>query len=332
MDKPARRGLLPDTTPTLLSQAFADCPGLETFCDSLWGNFSPKYALKHLRNRAAQLLEKMPPQQLQHELAEWQRLGIVPEPDPTNQDLVGVLWQSPLFQTLMDAIGFSPPDNIDIRKYMAPRYPSLTELVMARAQLQGRCQRGAVARGEIPYWQVVLQIQAPHLYLEPFLPQGVPLEGCDLACGWGRICLTLSEYRQRRIHACDLADSSLITLQKLAAIRELKGVIETHRVDILHLPFADNQLDFFLAFDIFEHMIDDMLRPCVLEMLRCGKVGCVLYAEIPMEAYCPALTHLQNWNQVSLCAFFENLEVDGKRWKMRQWSPFIPDHFTFVIE
>ena len=321
-----------ETPSALLTRAFEECPGLETFCQSLWSNFSPAYAMKHLRVRASKLLESLPVEVLQHELSEWTRLGIVPEPDPRNQELVGVLWQSPLFQALMDAVGFTPPDDIDLRNYLAPLYSSLTEMAVARTRLQGKCQRGAVARGAMPYWQVVLQIQAPHLYLEPFLPQGVPLQGCDLACGWGRICLTLSEYQQRHIHACDLADSSLRTLEKLARIRGLEGVIETHRVDILQLPFSDHQLDFFLAFDIFEHLVDDVLRGCLAEMLRCGKRGSVLYAEIPLRAYCPALTHLQNWDQDSLCAFFEGVEFESKRWKLRQWNPHIPEHFTFVME
>ena len=198
--------------------------------------------------------------------------------------------------------------------------------------MRGRCQRGALARADLQYWKVVLQIQAPHLYLEPFLPRRAPLEGCDLACGWGRICLGLSEYRQRRIHACDLDDSSLRTLRRLSKNRNLEGVIETHRTSILHLPFENDRIDFFLAFDILTQMTDESLRQCLRETLRCGKRGCVLYAEVPLKAYCPAVTHVQNWDHRVLRTFVEGVRAAGKRWRMRQWSPSVPEHFTFVIE
>lgn len=315
-----------------LHQAFAELPGLESFCTQLWENFAPLFAMKKLQSRASVLLELLPTEVLAHELREWKRLALVPSPDPKDQELVGVLWQSPLFQVLMDAIGFFPPDDIDLRPFMAPLYANVQEMAEAREQLVLKCTRGAVARGALPYWQVVLKMQAPHLYLEPFLPSGAELQGCDLACGWGRICLTLSEYRQRRIHACDLAQSSLHSLEKLAVCRELPGIVETHRVDILNLPFANSFFDFYLAFDIFEHLVDEVLSRCIREMLRCGKVGAPLYTETPLLAYCPPLTHLQNWTKEELCGAFEKEVVDGKRWRLKFWDALIPDHFTFVIE
>lgn len=319
-------------TSDMLAQAFADLPGLETFCDELWGNFVPTFAMKKLHSRTSALMqEQLTPEQLAAELAEWKRWKLVPEPDPANQELVGVLWQSRLFQIFMDAIGFFPPDDIDLRPHMAPLYRDLDELVTVRNDLLAKCTRGLLARGTLSYWQVVLKQQAPHLYLEPFLAEG-PLQGCDLACGWGRICLTLSEYSERRIHACDLAESSLSSLKKLARRRELPDVIETHRVDILQLPFEKDFFDFYLAFDIFEHLVSDVLDRCLSEMLRCGKVGAPLYTETPLMCFCPQLTHLQNWTQPELTEAFERLEVDGKRWKLRYYDERLPDHFTFVIE
>lgn len=315
-----------------LAQAFDQLPGLESFCQQLWGNFVPAFAMKKLHSRASLLLEALPENLVRHELSEWQRLKLTPSPDPLNQELVGVLWQSPLFICFMDAIGFFPPDDIDLRPHMAPLYADLPEMARARLELARKCERGAVGRGDLPYWRVVLKMQAPHLYLEPFLPPGQELQGCDLACGWGRICLTLSDYGRRRIHACDLAESSLVTLKKLAELRELPGTIETHRVDILELPFQDNFFDFYLAFDIFEHLVDDVLRRCLREMLRCGKVGAPLYTETPLLCFCPALTHLQNWTEAELTRFFEEECVNGKRWKRKLWDQHIPDHFTFVIE
>ncbi len=315
-----------------LAQAFTELPGLESFCQQLWGNFVPAFATKKLHTRASLLLEALPEAVVHSELDEWRRLQLVPSPDPSNQELVGVLWQSPLFICLMDAIGFFPPDDVDLRPYMAPLYADLEEMARARLEWARKCERGAVGRGDLPYWKVVLQMQAPHLYLEPFLASGEELQGCDLACGWGRICLTLSEYGHRRIHACDLAESSLVTLKKLAALRELPGTIETHRVDILELPFSDNFFDFFMAFDIFEHLVNDVLSRCLREMLRCGKVGAPLYTETPLMCFCPPLTHLQNWTEAELTRAFEKESVDGKRWKRKLWDERVPDHFTFVIE
>ena len=315
-----------------LAQACSELPGLESFCTTLWGNFVPNFAMKKLYLRASALLEALPETVVRDELAQWRRLQLAPSPDPRNQELVGVLWQSPLFICFMDAIGFFPPDDVDLRPHMAPLYANLEELIQARWELARKCERGAVGRGDLPYWQVVLKMQAPHLYLEPFLPAGEELQGCDLACGWGRIGLTLSDYTRRRIHACDLAESSLVTLQKLAARRELPGTIETHRVDILHLPFQDNFFDFYLAFDIFEHLVDEVLSLCLREMLRCGKVGAPLYTETPLHCFCPPLTHLQNWNEAELTQAFERECVNGKRWKRKLWDERIADQFTFVIE
>ncbi|MBN9418683.1 hypothetical protein ABS71_04570 [bacterium SCN 62-11] len=318
--------------PVTLAQAFEELPGLDNFCSELWGNFVPLFAMKKLHTRASALLEAFPDELIRHELSEWKRLRLVPSPDPKDQELVGVLWQSPLFISLMDAIGFFPPEDVDLRPHMAPLYASIDEFGEARNQLIRKCERGYMTRPDFPYWRMALRVQAPHLYLEPFLGQGEELQGCDLACGWGRICLTLSEYKHRRIHACDLADSSLVTLRKLAEQRELPGTIETHRVDILNLPFQDNFFDFYLAFDIFEHLVDDVLARCLREMLRCGKVGAPLYTETPLLCFCPALTHLQNWSESELTRAFEQECVDGKRWKRRLWNEQVPDHFTFVIE
>lgn len=314
-----------------LQQACQRLPGLDTFCYELWANFSPSFSMKSLVKRCSLLLEQLPAEQVERELQRWQELQLTPRPDHNNQALVGFLWQSPLFQTIMSAIGFYPPEDIDIRPYIAPLYKNIQEFSRARTFLVLRCSRGAVARGEIPYWQVVLHFQAPQLYLEPFLPER-NLQGCDIGCGWGRISLTLSDYSRRTIHACDLSESSLTCLQKLANLRQLPDVIQTHRVDILSLPFADNFFDFYLAFDIFEHLIDEVLDACLREMLRCGKTGCVLYTETPLMAFCPPLTHLQNWSKEELTNAFEAPVVDGKRWKLKLWDPLVADHFTFVIE
>lgn len=318
--------------PVTLAQAFAELPGLESFCADLWGNFVPLFAMKKFHAQASALLEALPEDLVRHDLKEWERLQLVPSPDPKNQELVGVLWQSPLFITFMQAIGFFPPDDVDLRPHMAPLYSSLEDLGEMRNQLIRKCERGFLARGDFPYWRMVLKVQAPHLYLEPFLAEAEELQGCDLACGWGRICLTLNEYRNRRIHACDLADSSLVTLRRLAQQRELPGRIETHRVDILNLPFEDGFFDFYLAFDIFEHLVDEVLGRCLREMLRCGKVGAPLYTETPLLCFCPPLTHLQNWNESELTRAFEQECVNGKRWKRKLWSEHVPDHFTFIIE
>ena len=318
--------------PVTLAQAFEELPGLESFCTDLWGNFVPLFSMKKLHARASSLLAELPEDVVRRELSEWKRLQLVPTPDPKDQELVGVLWQSPLFILLMDVIGFFPPDDVDLRPHMAPLYASISELGEMRTQLIRKCERGFMTRPEFPYWQMALKVQAPHLYLEPFLAQAEELQGCDLACGWGRICLTLSEYGNRRIHACDLAESSLVTLRKLADQRELPGTIETHRVDILNLPFENSFFDFYLAFDIFEHLVDDVLTGCLREMLRCGKVGAPLYTETPLLCFCPALTHLQNWSESELTHAFEQVSVDGKRWKRKLWDEQVPDHFTFVIE
>jgi predicted SAM-dependent methyltransferase len=97
------------------------------------------------------------------------------------------------------------------------------------------------------------------------------------------------------------------------------------------LPLAADSADFFLAFDIFEHLTNSAVKASLKETLRVGKVGSVLYAEIPVECYCPAVTHVQAWNHATMRRLFEGVVEKGRRWKLILWDPRIPEHCTFQL-
>lgn len=307
-------------------------PEFRVYCHRLWENFSPKYALAGLEARAWPRLVGLGLQALEVELKEWQRRGLLPEPDPGDTEAAAYLWQSPVFQALMDCIGFYPPEDLDVRQYLPAPYQRLEEFVLARWDWHGRCRRGGLARGRDSYWQMALRLQAPLLYLAPFLPLRGPeevYEGCDLACGWGRIALALPDYSRVRLQACDLAAQSLATLERLARLRQCDQAIQVHRVDVTKLPFASESFDFFLAFDIFEHLQDEALHKALSQSLRCARPGAVLYAEIPLHNYCPALTHVQGWGQPEVQHKFEAVQWEGWHWKLVFWNELVPEHFTF---
>ncbi len=186
---------------------------------------------------------------------------------------------------------------------------------------------------ENAYLQLTLFLNFPEMYLESFLParRTFPQAGRDLACGWGRASLTLRDYRNRHVTCCDLTQANLDRLEALAVPAGLLDKITLRRCDVTALPFDDGSFDFFLAFDIFEHLTEEALERCVDEVLRCTKVGCVLYGEIPLHAYCPAVTHIQNFSFDEIVDCVQNRSSHGRRFVLKHYIPKIASHFSFAI-
>lgn len=302
-------------------------PDLRKYCESLWGNFAPPEYFDLLAERCSPLLGTG----LESELARWRSRGWLPEPDSTDDSWVGDLWQSPLFQGLMGVIGFYPDSDADIRPSLASPVASEAEFRQRRVEFLDHYKSGRVARGESLYWQMVLKYQAPELYLHPYLPTESQLCGCDLACGWGRISLGLRDYSRLRVVACDLAQPSLRLLRRMAQQLNLSQQVVPIRVDIFNLPWGEESVDFFLAFDIFEHLAIPSVIRLLYDLLEKGKVGAVLYAEIPLFAYCPALSHLRNWGAKDVVEIFEGSQWAGKSWKLLRHDPGAEEHFAFQI-
>lgn len=302
-------------------------PDLRHFCDSLWANFAPRDSLDLLARRCSRQLDFA----LAAELASWRQRGWLPEPDAGRDDWVGDLWQSPLFQALMAVLGFYPDLQADIRPHLREPVQDAQEFAGRRQQFLAEYESGRVARGESLYWQNVLGYQAPELYLHPFLPVEGNLQGCDLACGWGRIALGLRDYSRIRLVGCDLARPSLRRLRRLARQLGLEDCVQGKRCDIFQLPFPQDSLDFYLAFDIFEHLAIPSLVRLLYDLLERARLGAILYTEIPLQAYCPALSHLRNWDVAGVVEAFQGTSWAGKTWKLRQHFSAAPEHFSFEV-
>jgi ubiquinone/menaquinone biosynthesis C-methylase UbiE len=174
----------------------------------------------------------------------------------------------------------------------------------------------------------------PEFYLEPFLPpRGESRQvGCDLACGWGRASLTLRDYRQRHIYCCDLSQGNLDRLAELAERAGLRDKVSPRKCDVTSLPFGEEEFDFFQAFDIFEHLTDTALDQMLTEILRCARKGAILYAEIPLHAYCPPLTHIQDFSFEEVVDFLQGHSACGRRFRLLNHDSRIPDHFTYSVD
>ncbi len=256
--------------------------------------------------------------------AEWEKAGILPGILCETGSQVRTMWSSPLFDiTLTEVVNYYPPASVDLRQYVPPPCASPVEWVF----------RASPVYGDAPYWQRVLCATLPELYLEPFLaaPGSRELVGCDLACGWGRACLSLRNPEGRRIYACDFGQRSLDLLSQLARNSGRAENIVPTRCDIARLPFPPDRFDFFLAFDIFEHLPTGSLESSLCEILRCARAGAVLYAEIPLHSYCPAVTHIRDLSIESVNAIFAEAAWQGKRYSPLHYSPLVPGHFAFRV-
>lgn len=118
---------------------------------------------------------------------EWERVGILPDVCCESDDQLRALWKSPLFEIILaNVLDFYPPASTNITNHIPT----------ACNNIFGYALREFPLLSNTPYWQYVLFNSLPELYLDPFLPQnpGAKIIGCDLACGWGRACLSLRNY------------------------------------------------------------------------------------------------------------------------------------------
>ncbi len=278
-----------------------------------------------LRERFSEALERLGVHRASAACREWEDLGILPRFAIRSDDHVAALWNSALFQVfLRDVIHFYPPEALNVADHLPPPCATVREI----------WSRNHPRLLEDPYWKVVLFVVLPELYLEPFLPPAPDGEiiGCDLGCGWGRASLSLRNYAGRRIYCCDLVPHNLRLVRKLAARAGVDKEIVPLRTDITDLPFAADSVDFFLAFDIFEHLTDRSLEKTLKGILRCARPGAVLYTEIPLHSYCPAITHIQDFSRERVLDLFEGFPGNGRRFVLRRFDPFLPSHFSFSVE
>lgn len=253
----------------------------------------------------------------------WQSIGIFPDIRIETDEQIAAVWDSPIFQIVLEyGLKFCPPEDVDVTALIPPPCRDVDEFTSR-----------AVPPLTESYWRFALHQNLPELYLDPFLPANSDEEllGCDLASGWGRIALGLRDYTGRRLFCCDLSQKNVNSLTALVKRAGLSDRITPRQCDITRLPFEPATFDFFLAFDIFEHLSDAYLKKSLEEILRCAKPGAVIYTEIPLFNYFPAVTHIQDFSYEGVVELFETATTHDRTFRLKLWQRPVPFHFTFEI-
>ncbi|HTT08668.1 MAG TPA: class I SAM-dependent methyltransferase [Gammaproteobacteria bacterium] len=273
----------------------------------------------------ATIVEKMGVERISVSCRELEACGILPNLKISGDRQTAALWRWPLFSGILyDIVGFAPPDAINVCDWLPPP-------IRSEADHHDRETRLQTATA---YWQRALCLTFPELYLNPFLPQDGKKEllGCDLGCGWGRASLSLRDYVNRHLVGCDYGADDLRRLTGFADRAGIAEHVSVHRGNVTRLPYADGAFDFFLVFDVFEHLSDASLHACMSEMLRCAREGTIMYAEIPLHDFCPAVTHIQDFSLERVVKLFESHQAHHRSFRLVHHLEILPSHFTFRIE
>ena len=314
----------PEVTP-VLDALEGEFPGLDAFFVELSKFFSREP--EDFRRRIEKGLDPQQMDRWQKACRDWEEVGVLPDAHKIASDQqVAAVWVNPLFQAVLDhGAEFAPPPGQDLSEHI-PEPLEFFDQLGERLRLF----REARDAGE-PYWKNTLRLVFPELYLQPFL-QHRPLSGCDLACGWGRASLTMHAWEETTITGVDLAEAGLEVYRKSAESLGMADRISTVVGDLTALPLEDDSQDFFLAFDIFEHLTDATLAKVLAEILRTARTGALLYTEIPLHEYFPPITHIQDFSLASVVECFETRELQEKTFRLLCYRPEMPYHFTFKVD
>ncbi|MFA7479224.1 MAG: class I SAM-dependent methyltransferase [Vulcanimicrobiota bacterium] len=257
-------------------------------------------------------------------LVSLQSEGILPGLDPENFEHLIVLWSSELYRVYLEAIGFSPPEDVRLSAHLGPPVKDLSAF-------RERCQGVEGCYGLIDHWESVLQKSCPELYLLPFLSPG-QTEGCDLACGWGRGTHTvLARSPALRVKSYDYSPERLRQLYSLAKAEGWNDRVETQACRITELPLAADSIDFMVAADIFELLPETILLKTLDEILRVCRPGAILYFKVTLNAYQPVLGQVQNFSPRKVKELFEGRMSEGKSMVLCFHDLMAAEHFTFQV-
>lgn len=311
-------------SPSLLDQLCVEFPGLDLFLGWMATFFQMSPSL--LRSRFAHGVETLGPTSARAACGRWQELGILPRLRARTDPQVAALWQSPLWQVLLEhVIHFAPPAGTDVAEHLPP----------ACRDVEAFLARGLPPLSTAGYWRQSLYLPLHEIYLEPYLDPSLSPRGCDLACGWGRATLSMREMPrrpQRQMWGCDLSVQSLGRFEDLARVRGIADRISTVRAPVFHLPFSESFFGFALVFDILEHLTTQAVQRTLREILRVVQPGGVVYTEIPLEDYCPPATHLQHFEAKDVTELFAKASYSAKRFSPLAYEPRIPHARSWRVD
>ncbi len=281
------------------------------------------------RGRIDQALQESPLEVWCSALEDWQSKDILPGLQIETDHQVASMWTSPFFQLVLDrGAEFTPPPGTDLSQFL--RVPMIEDREALAAVLQRVTQDRLEGKC---YWKTVFHLVFPEVYLEPYLKhRSSPLHGCDLASSWGRACLNLRHWDRYKVTALDLSESSLQVLRQQAICFGIEDRLSTVCADLREIPVRSGSFDFFLAFDIFEHLTDETLLAVISEVLRVARPGAVLYTEIPLHDYFPPITHLQDFSIHRVLEIFQSVRSEGKSFRPIFLLPEFPIQLTFRVD
>jgi len=311
-----------------LAQLDIRFPGFLEFYSRLLGYYFAACPRKHpqVAARMAEALDALE-EQGERALQEFARGGIFADGALSSREQVELFWKSPLMALFEAAIGYTPPPGTDLSLHLPKPVGGFMELVRRRQEVAQRVVDGALARGELPYWQACLTNCAPELYLLPYLPERGSLVGLDLGCGWGRGTLSLPELNRLQVHAFDVNENQLSVMRSLARNLHWQGLRTKASAEPIG---ADDFADFGVS-TAFLHLLEEaQLTETLRALLRLLKRRSPLYLEVPTRSS-EGVTMVTQFSGQELIDRLHSVECNDKIFQLVEHDPRIPDLFTFGV-
>lgn len=313
----------------LLQSCDEQFPGFLDYFQELLGGYFAIGPRSHPRvaEQMEEALRRLDPAVRQAELTRFAEAGIFSGQPLSNDSQIKAFWTSPLMSLYHRAIGYLPEPDSDLFGSIPPPLASVEELFAS----QQAFRTTPLGEGkDCTYWQGVLGVAAPELYLWPFLLGRETLHGLDLGCGWGRGALGMRDYSRLRMTGVDINADELEILRAQAAKAGLQEKVSAVEADITQLPFEADHFDFALSYVVLDLLSDSALGMALREVLRCLKPESPFYIDIPTDRFCEAMM-LQRQTRRGFIDLLHGLEAHGKVFQLAFHDVRIPMQFTFAV-
>jgi SAM-dependent methyltransferase len=316
----------------LLGTYDAEFPGFLDYFQRLLEGYFRVGPLTHpkVAQRMEESLRQLGPEVCRLALAQFAETGIFQADRLSTDAQVQAFWTSPLMAVYRAAIGYAPEAADDLVGRIPSPVATVEELFARQLAYRDTPLTSVRDGEEMRYWSAVLQVNAPELYLWPFLRGRSSPHGLDLGCGWGRGALGLRDYSDLTVTGVDINEDELALLRSLAANAGLSERVKARLADITSLPFTEDTFDFALSYVVLDLLSDHALGCALREVLRCLKPGSPFYVDIPTDRFCGAMM-LQRQCRRGFIELLHGIEAHGKVFQLAFHDPRLPMQYTFAV-